>query len=182
MPEARTGRKHAGESFGYVSHVPFDALVVLGCRVRGGCLSHAALRRVERAARAYAEDGAALVIASGGKQWDGRKECAVFGEGLLARGVPRARLLEEDASLTTRGNALGVVRLLRNPPHARLGVVACDWHLPRALSLFRRLGLQPIGVPAASPSRPLPIVAARAARERLSLAIDLALAPLWLHP
>jgi hypothetical protein len=46
--------------------------------------------------------------------------------------------------------------------------------------LVRRLGLLPTGVAAASPARPIPIVAARALRERLSLALDLALAPLWL--
>ena len=166
----------------YGSGVSFDALVVLGCRVMGGRLSNAALRRVERAALAYAEQGAELVIASGGKVWDGRQECAVFAEGLLARGVPSERLRQETSSLTTRGNALGVAELLRARRVSRLGVVSCDWHLPRALYLFRRLGLSPIGVPAPSPPRPLSIVAARAVRERLSLAVDLALAPLWLPP
>lgn len=164
----------------YGTRVSFDALVVLGCRVPGGKLSHASLRRVERAAAAYAEHGAELVIASGGKVWDGRRECAVFAEGLLARGVPSERLRQEAFSLTTRGNALAVARLLRDRNVARLGVVSCDWHLPRALLLFRRLGLTPIGVPAPSPPRPIPIRAARAVRERLSLALDLLLAPLWL--
>lgn len=157
--------------------MPFDALVVLGCRVASGGLSHAARRRVERAAQAYAEEGAELVIASGGKAWDGRKECEVFARGLRERGVPEERLLEESRSLTTRGNALGVARLLRGRASARLGLVTCDWHLPRALRLFQRLGFWPIGVPAASPQRPLPVVAARALRERLSLALDL-----WLDP
>ena len=160
--------------------VRFDALVVLGCRVRSGKLSQASLRRVGRAAIAYAEQGAELVIASGGKVWDGRKECQVFAEGLSARGVPSERLLQESESLTTRGNAQGVAALLGSRRVSRLGIVTCDWHLPRALRLFRRLGLAPIGVPAPSPTRPLPIVAARAVRERLSLAFDLALAPLWL--
>lgn len=162
--------------------MPFDALVVLGCRVPGGRLSHAALRRVERAARAYAEEGAELVIACGGKSWDGFQECAVFAEGLAGRGVPRERLLEERESLTTRGNARGVARLLSGRAAARLGVVSCDWHLPRALRLFQRVGLTAVGVPAPSPERPLPVVAARALREQLSLALDVALAPLWLPP
>jgi len=162
--------------------VRFDALVVLGCRVPGGSLSHASLRRVERAARAYAEDGAAWVIASGGKVWDGRRECEVFAEGLLARGVPAERLLQERTSLTTRGNAHGVEPLLRERGVVRLGIVTCDWHLPRALSLFRRLGSSPEGVPAPSPRRPLPGAAVRAVREQLSLALDIALAPLWRRP
>jgi len=182
MPEASTGRKHAGEAFEYVSRVALDALVVLGCRVQAGSLSHAALRRVERAARAYAELEPELVIASGGKRWDGRRECEVFAEGLVARGVPSARMLQEAHSLTTRGNAQGVSELLRHRPRATIAVVTCDWHLPRALGLFHQLGLWPVGVPAASPPRPLPLVLVRATRERLSWALDVALAPWWRQP
>ncbi len=159
--------------------VSFDALVVLGCRVRRGQLSHAALRRVEQAARSYREQGAVLVIASGGKAWQGELEAEVFARELERRGVPRARLLEERSSLTTRGNAREVARLLRGRNVQSLGVVSCDWHLPRALRLFRRLGLSPTAVPAVSPGRPRHVVWARDARERASLWLDLLLAPLW---
>ena len=65
--------------------VSFDVLVVLGCRVQGGQLSHAARRRVERAALAYRDEGATLVIASGGKAWQGVRECEVFARGLAER-------------------------------------------------------------------------------------------------
>jgi hypothetical protein len=51
--------------------VSFDVLIVLGCRVRGGQLTHAARRRVERAAQAFRERENVLVIATGGKSWDG---------------------------------------------------------------------------------------------------------------
>jgi cyclophilin family peptidyl-prolyl cis-trans isomerase/uncharacterized SAM-binding protein YcdF (DUF218 family) len=160
--------------------VSFDVLVVLGCRVQGGRLSAAALRRVERAARAYREQGATLVIASGGKAWDGFTECEVFARGLVERGVAGPCVLEERESLTTRGNARGVARLLRGKPPQRLGLVTCDWHMPRALRLFRRVGFAPLPVPAPSPARPLHITVARSLRERASLALDLLLAPLWL--
>ncbi len=161
--------------------VPFDALIVLGCRVNDGALSHAALRRVERAAAAYAELGAELVIASGGKAWQGHPECEVFARGLIERGVPADKVLQERESLTTRGNALGTNALLRGRAHARLGVVTCDWHMPRALRLFALLGLSATPVPALSPRRPLRTVLARAARERGALVLDLLLAPRWLR-
>lgn len=162
--------------------VPFDALVVLGCRVDGGKLSQAALRRVERAALAYAELGADLVIASGGKAWQGHQECEVFARGLIERGVPADRLLQETDSLTTRGNALGTARLLRGRGALRLGIVTCDWHMARALGLFRRVGLSVSPVPSTSPRKPLRAALSCRLRERGALALELALAPLWLRP
>ncbi len=191
MPERSLGRKrlrscgHArnwrtGHSFGYVSAVSFDVLVVLGCRVQSGQLSHAARRRVERAAEAYRDEGATLVIACGGKAWGAFSESEVFALGLVERGVPASHVLQERESLTTRGNARGVERLLRGKSTQRLGVVTCDWHMPRALQLFRRAGLAPIAVPAATPARPLYMTLGRALRERASLALDLLLGPLLL--
>ncbi len=156
-----------------------SALVVLGCRVQDGQLPAAALRRVERAARAFREQGADVVIASGGKLWQGEMEADVFARGLVERGVPRERLLSERESLTTRGNARGVRRLLRERAVTRFGLVTCDWHMPRALRIFRRVGLDPIAIPAASPARSLHAGSARWLRERASLAVDLALAPWW---
>ena len=96
-------------------------------------------------------DGSLLVVASGGKVWQGSRECEVFAEGLVARGVPAAQVLQECESLTTRGNARGVAELLRDKAPRRVGVVTCDWHMPRALQLFRRVGFDPIAVPATSP-------------------------------
>ena len=177
MPEARAGCKHQA----MLRNVSFEVLVVLGCRVDGAELSHAALRRVERAARAYADDGADLVIASGGKFWHGHRECETFARGLVAHGVPPERILQERESLTTRGNARGVERLLCGRNITRLGVVTCDWHMPRALRLFRRLGLEPSPLPATSPPRPWHVKLVRQVREHGSLLLDLLLAPVGLR-
>lgn len=155
--------------------VSFDVLVVLGCRVATP-LPGAAERRVERAARAYLEEGAAVVITSGGKAWAGVKECEAFAQGLVERGVPAERIVQERESMTTRGNARRVLELLRAHHSERLGLVTCDWHMPRALWLFRRLGLSPLARPAPSPARPPSARAVRFLREQGSLALDLVLA------
>jgi cyclophilin family peptidyl-prolyl cis-trans isomerase/uncharacterized SAM-binding protein YcdF (DUF218 family) len=160
--------------------VSFDVLVVLGCPVPGGQLSDTARRRVERAAQAYREDGASQVIASGGKLWDGFKECEVFARELAERGVAKACILQETESQTTRGNARDVARLLRDKSPERVGLVTCDWHMARALRLFQQVGLNAVAVPAASPALPLPAIVARALRERAALALSLLLAPFWL--
>lgn len=165
-----------------VPPVPFDALIVLGCRVDGGKLAHAALRRVERAAAAYRELGAEVVIASGGKAWQGHLESDVFAEGLIARGVPASRVVREVESLTTRGNARYTARLLGEHQALRLGLVTCDWHMRRALSLFRRAGLTATPLPAAAPPRPLRSVLWRGARERAASGLDWVLARSWPRP
>lgn len=159
--------------------MPFDALVVLGCRVQAGQPSPAGLRRVERAALAFREQGARLVIVSGGKLWQGVMEADAFAQALRARGVPGERLLTERESLTTRGNARGVASLLREHGADNVGLVTCDWHMRRALWLFRRLDLDPVAVPAPSPPRPFYVVGTRLLRERASLTIEMVLGRPW---
>jgi uncharacterized SAM-binding protein YcdF (DUF218 family) len=161
-----------------LARVTFDALIVLGCRVSGGQLAHAALRRVERAAQAYREHGATLVITSGGKRWQGAMEAEVFAQGLRERGVPSERLLLERDSLTTLDNARGVARLLLDRPALRLGLVTCDWHMRRARQLFSWVGLETTALPAPSPARPLLLRLGRCLRERGSLMLA-HFAPPW---
>jgi cyclophilin family peptidyl-prolyl cis-trans isomerase/uncharacterized SAM-binding protein YcdF (DUF218 family) len=178
MPEGGIGRNHSRQYPSMLRAVSFDVLIVLGCRVPNGELSHAALRRVERAAQAYRDEGATLVIACGGKSWDYFKECEVFARELTARGVAVEHVVQERESLTTLGNARGVARLLHGKPVGRLGLVTCDWHMPRALRLFQHWGLVAIPVPAPSPARPLHIAVTRSLRERIGLMLDLLLGPL----
>jgi uncharacterized SAM-binding protein YcdF (DUF218 family) len=137
-----------------------DAIVVLGCRSgERGRLFGSALRRVERAARAYTEGVAPLVIASGGKTWSGISEADAFSARLIALGVPGARIVREQSSQTTRGNARYVAKIARQRGLGRLGIVTCDWHMRRALSAFSRHGLVveplPAVVPAPARSRAL---------------------------
>jgi uncharacterized SAM-binding protein YcdF (DUF218 family) len=167
------------EASSMLRDVALRTLVVLGCRIQDGQLSPAAARRVERAAQAYREHDAQLVIAAGGKRWQGVIEADVFGHGLVERGVPRERVLGERESLTTRGNALGVARMLRERNVVQVGVVTCDWHMPRALALFRSSGLEPVPLPVASPPVKLYQRWWRWLRERGSGALDLALLRLW---
>jgi len=165
-----------------VRGVSFDALIVLGCRVERAGLCGAAQRRVERAAQAFLEHGAQMVVASGGKSWSGVKECEAFAQGLIGRGVPAELVVQERRSLTTLGNARGVKELLGARTTCRLGIVTCDWHMARALWLFRRLGMSPQPVVAPSPPVPFHIEAARYVRESGSLALSWALSVPWRSP
>lgn len=130
----------------------FDALVVLGCPVTAGRLLPPAARRVARAAQAYRDGLAPYVVASGGGCWDGTVEADEFARELMAEGVPERALLLERHSRNTRQNAAFTAKLLRPLGLSRVGVVSCDWHLPRALLCFARAGLDAHPVPAASPA------------------------------
>ena len=136
-----------------MSAMSLDAVVVLGCRVeRGGALSGAAERRVARAARAYHEGAAPLLITSGGKCWYGISEARAFRTRLVELGVPEEQVLLELESHNTRQNARCSSLLAQKRGLSQLGIVTCDWHMPRALADFRYFGVEAMALPAQAPA------------------------------
>jgi uncharacterized SAM-binding protein YcdF (DUF218 family) len=136
------------------------AIVVLGCRVEpAGRLSGASGRRAARAARAFHEGIARLLIASGGVRWGGVLEADALCRELVLSGVPRESILLERRSNSTRQNACFVAQLIEerngsahgSVSPAELVLVTCDWHMPRALRCFGWVGLRAVGLPAESP-------------------------------
>jgi uncharacterized SAM-binding protein YcdF (DUF218 family) len=137
------------------------AIVVLGCRVllgADGRLGGVLAARVEAASRLYAarEARVDVVIASGGRRWGGVVEADAMARELELRGVPPSRVARERCSLTTGDNARFVADALARRGAGRAILVTCDWHMPRALALFGRAGIDahPYDVVAdANPSR-----------------------------
>jgi len=127
-----------------------DALVLLGCRTGPGPLPGAAERRTQRAAEAYHAGLGRLLLVSGGRRWAGQVEADTLAAALRERGVPDHVLHLERASLTTRENARHSAALLAKLGAKTVGLVTSDWHLPRALACFRRMGVQAEGLPAPS--------------------------------
>ncbi len=153
---------------------PPDSIVVLGCRVRGdGGLPDAARRRVDRAAQAWLALGPVLVIASGGRVWDGKSEADAFSDGLVDLGVPRDRIVRELCSLSTLENAFYTSELLRAAGALRPGVVTCEWHTDRAVACFERAGVRAVPLPARAPGTGL-VRAGRQFAEQTRARIDLA--------
>jgi uncharacterized SAM-binding protein YcdF (DUF218 family) len=131
---------------------PLDALVVLGCRVgAAGELEGPALRRVEQTASAYAEGTAPLILVSGGRRWGAVAEAEAMRRGLVARGVPGEHVVVELLSLTTLENARYASVRLERRGITQIGLVTCDWHMPRASRHFTDLGFDVVGIPAISP-------------------------------
>lgn len=124
---------------------------VLGCRPG----SVAFKRRASAAADAYVAASCvrsrALVMACGGRSWNGHVEADELMVLLLRHGVPRTDIVRERCSLDTRDNACFAAHLLARRSLRDVSLVTCAWHLPRAARLFERAGLRVVARVSAGP-------------------------------
>lgn len=133
--------------------------MVLGTRVRpDGSPSPALRRRTLKGAEAVREGAAPLLVLSGGGRHRGVKTGEAPPEAdvmqALAReaGVGEEQILLEPDSRNTFENALNTAEMLHGRGLRRVMVVSDRFHLPRALFVFRRLGLEAEGLAAYPPS------------------------------
>ncbi|MDF2233250.1 YdcF family protein [Albimonas sp. CAU 1670] len=157
-----------------------EALVVLGAALRpDGRPSPALTRRIETAARLFAAGRAPWALVSGGPARGGVSEAEAMRRALVERGVPEAAILVEDRARDTLENARFAIPILRAAGVRRAVLVTDRVHMPRALAVFRLLGMPAAGAPCAAPTgrrgavyrvheaAALPLHAARAAAIRL---------------
>lgn len=116
------------------------AIVVLGCAVHDEGPSPALSRRITLAAQAHRVGVAEVVLASGGRTWNGRTEASVIRE-RLSELAPTARIRAEERSHSTAENAVYSAEILLAHGIERVMIATCRWHLPRAAANFRRCGL-----------------------------------------
>jgi uncharacterized SAM-binding protein YcdF (DUF218 family) len=88
-------------------------------------------------------------------QTGGYKEIVICGFGdpgilnfLVAEGIPRAAIVTEGRSKSTRENAMETLRLLQNLPERKV-LLTSDFHIFRARRVFRKLGIE--AAPMAAP-------------------------------
>jgi uncharacterized SAM-binding protein YcdF (DUF218 family) len=133
-----------------------NAIVVLGCRLfAGGRPSERLRRRMMLAVGLYREGAAQLLVMSGGGTGP-VAEALVMRDLAQEAGVPETALLLEAESRNTFENAANTARLLQAVGKSRIVLVSDRAHLPRAARLFRRAGLDVVGVagvPASSTRR-----------------------------
>ncbi|MFO0714358.1 MAG: YdcF family protein, partial [Sandaracinus sp.] len=116
----------------------FDAVVVLGCRVRpDGAATPTLVRRVEEGARLVLAGRAPRLVIAGGKVGGDVSEARAALPHALSLGLAEDRVTLEERSRTTDENAREVAALLANRELALL-VVTDAYHVPRSVRLFRR--------------------------------------------
>ena len=119
---------------------------MLGCRLfPGGRPSERLRRRVRLGVGLYREGAAPLIVMSGGGTGP-VGEAAVMRDLAQEAGVPETALLLDPESSNTFENAANTARLLHEAGKSRVVLVSDRAHLPRAARLFRRAGLDVVGV------------------------------------
>lgn len=106
--------------------------------------------RVLHAARLFRAKKAPLVIASGGAGPDGAQaspESQDLADLLVEWGVPREAIVKEGSSGDTHENAVETQRILAARGLKRVLLVTSALHMPRALAVFQRAGVEAIPCP-----------------------------------
>ncbi len=127
-----------------------DAVIVLGAAVVApGVPGPALVRRVEWGVGVFRARLARHLVMSGGSMGAPPCESHLMRDIALALGVAQASIVVEDRSRNTFENAIYTGAIIRRRGWRRIVVVTDAFHLPRALYIFRRLGLavEGAGVP-----------------------------------
>ena len=123
-----------------------DVIVILGAALGpGGEAGPALRRRVAHGARLFHEGRAKYLIVTGGGLDTPPTEAEVMRALAVRHGVPEGRIIIEDKATRTLENVLHTARIMEDRGWARALVVSDPFHLPRALFLFRRLGIAASG-------------------------------------
>lgn len=121
---------------------PARAIVILGCKVHpDGTPSIALQRRIEAGASLYHSGLAQEILVSGGSVRGSPNEANSMSQALQLLGIPPEAIRLEKHAQNTWDNARFSALLLNGPAI----IVSDDWHLPRALHLFERAGVQAQG-------------------------------------
>jgi uncharacterized SAM-binding protein YcdF (DUF218 family) len=115
-----------------------EVLIVLGgSALEDGIIGQSSYWRSVYALRAYRQSPFAKVIVSGGGQFHPADSMRDF---LVAGGIPGDRITVEDRSVSTRENAVYTKQLVASD-NRRLVLLTSDYHMFRALRVFRKAGI-----------------------------------------
>jgi len=122
---------------------PGAAVVILGFGLQpDGSLREGLVDRLRQGLAVAVEYPAMPVVVSGGNPRAGRTEAAAMREWLISNGLPAERILSEDASASTVGNAVNTAALLRRSGiGAGAVLVTSADHLRRAVADFLVAGV-----------------------------------------
>lgn len=126
-----------------------DALIVLGCGVRGERVSLTLKRRLDKAVE-YAEQnpGVKIVVSGGMGRGEHISEAEAMRRYLIGRNIPEAKIITEDRAASTSQNFLFSKQLLDAilPADASIVFVTTRFHVFRSERIARSLGIAAEGI------------------------------------
>jgi uncharacterized SAM-binding protein YcdF (DUF218 family) len=125
---------------GSVDQPKGDVLIVLSAALDDhGLLSFSSYWRARYALLAWQNGGFQKIVISGG----GGPGISNF---LIAEGVPRQDIIAEWQSKSTRENGVDTARLIQGMPGRKV-LLTSDFHMYRAIRVFRKLGIDTTPMP-----------------------------------
>lgn len=133
--------------FGSVDNVDYteDALIVLGCGVRGDEPGTNLTERLERAVEYHKNNPGAVIVVSGGKgDGENLSEAAAMEKYLINHGVPAEIIIKEDKATSTEENFLYSKKILDKyfDGEYRVAFITNDFHIYRSSSFARLAGFE----------------------------------------
>lgn len=128
-----------------------DAIIVLGCGIRGDSPTLVLKNRLDRAAECYAQNDDLIIVVSGGRgSGELYTEAHVMKKYLLSRGVPDENIVEEGDSHSTKENfsfSSDIIKA-RLGEEASIAFVTTKFHVYRAGKVAGAMGIQAHGIAA----------------------------------
>lgn len=130
-----------------------DVAVVLGCAVKDGRPSATLARRLDKAYGLWARHPGMRLVVSGGISDPGEQsEAAAMAAYLADAGIPAGQIILEDRALNTEENlAYSLALIERMDAIGGIVLVTSDYHMWRARTIARSLGIETIPCAAATP-------------------------------
>lgn len=131
-----------------------DAVLVLGAAVIGRTPSQTLVNRLDAAIAFHRLHPEALLVVSGGQgSQEQVSEASAMADYLVAHGVPRSSVVEEDEARSTAENFAFSKAILdkRLKPGYKLAFVTNDYHVWRSLRCAEAVGVHPTHFHAATP-------------------------------
>ncbi|RVU98656.1 YdcF family protein [Coriobacteriales bacterium OH1046] len=130
-----------------------DVAIVLGCAVKDGHPSATLACRLDKAYGLWARHpGMRLVVSGGISDPSERSEAAVMAAYLADAGIPAEQIIPEDRALNTEENlAYSLALIERMDAVGGIVLITSDYHLWRATTIARDLGIEAIPCAAATP-------------------------------
>lgn len=145
-PQAKQASASSLEPLG--ADEAIDAVIVLGSPPAEPGVPGAAIeRRLGHGLAVLESRGAAHLVLSGGIVGAPPAEAEIMRALAIERGIAEARIIVEDQAKNTFENALYTGLIMRQHGWRRVVVVTDAFHMPRALYVYRRLGLRVRGDP-----------------------------------